>query len=80
MQERSWNLWFTVSLSLDTENMAKEGYHSMLPNLNRILKDGRNGSVKQGELKTLSLLRGVLERYWRLINNRTKVFCLSLRI
>ena len=73
-------LCFTFSISLDTENMAKEGYQSMLQNLIRSLKDGRNGWVNQGELFTLSLLPGVPEKYRLLINNRTKVFCLSLRI
>ena len=80
MQKSSWNLCFTVSISFDTGNMVKEGYQSMLQNLIIILKDGRNGWVKQGKLFTLSLLPGVPEKYWRLINNRTKVFCLSLRI
>ena len=59
MQKSSWNLCFTVSISLDTEDMAKEGYQSMLQNLIRFLKDGRNGWVKQGELFALSLLPGV---------------------
>ena len=44
-------------------NMAKEGYQSMLQNLSRFLKDGRNGWEKQGELFTLSLLPGVPEKY-----------------
>ena len=47
----------------------------MLQNLIRFLKDGRNGCVKQGELFILSLPPGVPEKYWRLINSRTKVFC-----
>ena len=81
MQQSSRNLCFTVSISLDTENMAIEGYQSMLQSLVRSLEDGRNGWVKKGELFILtSLLPGIPEKYWRLINNRTKVFCLSLRI
>ena len=77
MQKSLWNLCFTVSISLYTENIAKEGYQSMLQNLIRFLKDGRNGWVKQGELFTLSLLLCAPEKYWRLTNNRTKVFCLE---
>ena len=52
----------------------------MLQNLIRFLKDGRKCWVKQGEFLILSLLPGVPKKYRRLINNRTKVFCLILRI
>ena len=79
MQESLWNLCFTVSISLDTENI-EEGYQSMLQNLIRFLKDGRNGWMKQGELFTVSLPPCAPEKYWRLINNKTKALCLSLRI
>ena len=59
MQKSLWHLCFIVSISLDAENMAKEGYQSMLQNLiSKILKDGRMCLVKQGELFILSLLQG----------------------
>ena len=45
---------FTISISLDAENMAKEGYQSMPQDLIRFLKDGRKCWVKQGELSILS--------------------------
>ena len=80
MQKSSWHLCFTVSISLGAENMAKEGYQSMVQNLIIFLKDGRMCWVKQGELFILSLLQSVPKEYRHLINNRRKVFCLILRI
>ena len=56
IQKGSLNLCFTVSISLDAENRANEGYQSMLQNLIRLLKDGRRCWVKQEEFFTLTLL------------------------
>ena len=43
----SWDLYFTVSISLDAENMSNEGYQSTLQNLIRFLKMAEKYWVKQ---------------------------------
>ena len=60
--------------------MAKGGYQSILQNLIRFFERWQKVLVEAGELLILSLLAGVPKNHRRLINNRTKVFCLILRI
>ena len=58
MQKNLWYLCFIVSVSLGSESIAKEGYHIMLQNLIRFLKDGRKCWVKQRELFSSSVTAG----------------------
>ena len=60
IQKGSGNLSFTVSISLDAENMENEGYRSILQDLIRFLKDVRKCWVKQKEIFILTLLNKVV--------------------